>query len=354
MSAIDAVFVISFGGPEKMDDVMPFLENVTRGRNIPRSRLEDVAHHYALFNGRSPINEITRQQAACLQQVLSQTDTPWPVYIGQKNWDPYIEDTLRKMMADGVKKAIGFITAAHRSLSSLESYVTAVETARQKIGPQAPAIDYVGPWFDHPLFLQTITERIQDVKAPADAAWVFTAHSIPCGMAKESTYVEELRKTADLVTRLLGQKEWSLAYTSRSGNPADAWLEPDISDWMREKAKTGIRNVLAIPIGFVADHVEVLYDLDIEAKQTADTLGLRLYRAKTVGDHPLFCRLMADVVRARAQSSALPEQTAAATTLFRDGSRGAKVGRGSSICFCFPGSAEPPCTKAPATTGRPR
>ena len=257
-------------------------------------------------------------------------------------------------MADGVKRSIGFCTAAHRSEASLERYIHAVEAAREKIGPAAPVIDFVSPWFDHPLFIEAITERVKEVKAPTDAAWVFTAHSIPCSLAKESTYVEELRKTASLVAQKLGKQEWMLAYTSRSGNPADPWLEPDVCVWIREKAQKGIKNVLAIPIGFVADHVEVLFDLDVEAKEAADKAGIGFYRAKTVGDHPLFSQMMAAIIRNRAREKVAPEQTASETTLFQDGSRLSKVGRTAKTCFCFPSAEEPPCCRTPTTAGRPR
>lgn len=290
----DAVFFISFGGPEKSEDIFPFLETVTRGRNIPRHRLEEVAIHYEHMGGKSPINEITRQQAQALQDALSKTDTPYPVYIGQRNWHPFIEDTLRKMVANGVKRAIGFCTAAHRSEASLERYIHAVEKARETIGPSAPVIDFVGPWFDHSLFIEAIYGKICETEekgghgdaetislspksglspyfslSPSprvfvspflNIPWLFTAHSIPCSMAKESTYVDELRQTAELVVEKWSmsspnasigdpnqsvgprlkprgrQVEWELAYTSRSGNPKDPWLQhPNQKELRRDR-----------------------------------------------------------------------------------------------------------------------
>jgi ferrochelatase len=305
---VDAVFFISFGGPEKREDVRPFLEIVTRGLPIPPERLDEVVHHYEALGGASPINKITQAQAAGLVQTLLRTDTPWPVYVGNRNWHPFIEDALRKMAADGVHRAVGFITAAHRSPASQPRYIKAVEAAREKIGPGTPEIDYVEPWFDHPLFIQALVARaedaLQDVPESdrATIPLVFTAHSIPTCLSDQSPYIADLEKTADAVATRLGRSEWKLAYTSRSGNPSDPWLEPDISDLIRQLAERKEKRLLVVPIGFIADHVEVLFDLDIEAKQTAEKLGMTLHRAKTVGTHPLFIQMIADVVRKTAHS----------------------------------------------------
>jgi ferrochelatase len=290
---MDAVFFISFGGPEKKEEIRPFLEIVTRGRRIPPERINEVAHHYEVIGGKSPINEITNRQAEGVRKELKGT----PVYVGNRNWHPFIEETLQKMAADGIKQAVGFPTAAHRTEASWERYLNAVETARQKVGPTAPKINYIEPWFDHPLFIQAIAARIEEVQAPGSAQWIFTAHSIPTPMAGASRYVQELEATAALVCIRLGVKNWRIAYTSRSGAPSDPWLEPDVCDDIRELAREGVRDVLTIPIGFVADHVEVLFDLDVEAKEAADKAGVRFHRAKTVGDHPLFIQMIADVIR---------------------------------------------------------
>jgi len=328
----DAVLFIGFGGPEKREDIMPFLEQVTRGRGIPRERLEGVAHHYEAIGGSSPINQITRSQAEALElqlRTLRTLGSELRVYVGQRNWRPFLEDTLRRMAKAGVKRAIGFPAAAHRCEASWERYLHAVEDARRRIGGSAPAIDYVGPWFDHPLFIDAIAERI-DAVIPAkrvgagpracpqfradtgvrpynptfrddvnSTSWIFTAHSIPVPMAQQSQYVQELERTAALTAERFGRKEWTLAYSSRSGRPQDPWLEPDVSDAIQEEARRGAKEVLCIPIGFIADHVEVLYDLDIEAKETADKAGVRFLRAQTVGDHPLFIKMMADIVSKR-------------------------------------------------------
>jgi protoporphyrin/coproporphyrin ferrochelatase len=300
---MNAVLFISFGGPEKREDVMPFLEIVTRGRGIPRERLEEVAHHYEVIGGKSPINAITAAQARALQAELTRRGTPLPVYVGQRNWHPFLEDSLRRMTEDGITRAIGFITAAHRSEASLERYVRAVESALDAVGPKAPAVDFVRPWFDHPLFIEAIAERIRQVHPPEDAAWVFTAHSIPCAMAEASTYVEDLQRTAEAVARHFGRKTWSLAYSSRSGRPTDPWLEPDVCDVIRAEAARGTRHVLFVPIGFVADHVEILFDLDVEAQAAAHAAGIRLLRAPSVGEHPLFIRMITEVVLQRLQSA---------------------------------------------------
>jgi len=339
-----AVLIVSFGGPENPDDVLPFLEIVTRGRGIPRERLLGVAEHYRRMGGRSPINEITRRQAEAVRAALSAAGDSRPVYVGQRNWHPFLEETLSRMRDDGIKTAAGFCTAAYGSEASLERYVAAVAAARAKVGPGAPEISFVEPWFDHPLFIEALAARIREAAPPAGAPWVFTAHSIPCAMAKESVYVEELTATAGLVARALGQADWRLSYTSRSGSPRDAWLEPDVSKTIAALAASGARDAVVIPFGFVADHVEVLYDLDVEAKAAADKAGVRLHRVATVGDHPSFIAMIADVVRPGAPSD--PARTVnSAAARFRDGRTAVKVGKDSASCFCFPNEADPPCRR---------
>jgi ferrochelatase len=287
-----AVFYIGFGGPESREDIRPFLEIVTQGRRIPPERIEEVAHHYEAIGGKSPINEITDRQAFALQDELGD----YHVYVGHRNWEPFIEETLEQMAEDGIEHAIGFPTAAYRCEASWDRYLKAVDAARQKIGSNAPRITYVGPWFNHPLFIEAIAARIEEVRAPGTATWIFTAHSIPTPMAQASQYVQELEATAALVAIRFGVKNWRLAYTSRSGAPTDPWLEPDVCDSIRELAREGVKDVLTIPIGFIADHVEVLFDLDVEAKAAAEKAGVRFHRAKTVGDHPKFIEMIADVI----------------------------------------------------------
>lgn len=351
MKNYDAVFFISFGGPEKKEDIMPFLEIVTQGRNIPRARLEDVAHHYETIGGASPINAITRRQAQALRAEIGGSQYPLPVYVGQRNWHPFLEEALQQMAKDGIKKVLGFPTAAHRCEASLERYVKAVEAARQKVGPSAPEVDFVGPWFDHPLFIEAIAERIREVLRPmpverqAATRWYFTAHSIPCEMAKTSTYVQELQRTAELIGNKFDRQDWGLAYSSRSGNPRDPWLEPDVCDVLRAEAQRGTKDVLFIPIGFVADHVEILFDLDIEAQAAAKEVGVTLWRAPSVGDHPLFVRMIANVLYERSVQGDHPAQRDSRQSMFRDGRRPVQVGSSSPICYCQPGSATPRCLK---------
>lgn len=340
-----AVLIVSFGGPESPEEILPFLERVTRGRGIPRERLLGVAEHYRRIGGRSPINAITRRQAEALGAELARRGDSRPVYVGQRHAAPFLEETLARMRDDGISSAVGFCTAAHRSEASLERYVAAVAAARAAVGPGAPEVSFTGPWFDHPLFVEAIAERIREADLPPDAPWVFTAHSIPCAMAKESVYVEELTETARLVAGRLGKKDWRLAYTSRSGSPRDAWLEPDVSKAIAALAASGVREAAVIPIGFVADHVEVLYDLDVEAKAAADKAGLRLRRAATVGDHPAFIAMIADAVRAGAPADAALAIGSAATR-FRDGRAAVKIGRDSPLCRCFPDDPHPPCRRA--------
>jgi len=342
MSAYDAIFYVSFGGPEKSADVMPFLENVTKGRGIPRERLLGVAEHYEHFGGRSPINEITARQARGLEAALSAAGDARPVFIGQRNWHPFIEEALRRMKDAGVKKALGICTAAYRCEASHERYVEAVAQARANIGAGAPVVEFVSHWYDQPLFAEAIAARVKEKQFPENAPWVFTAHSVPCAMAKESRYVEELKTVAAAVAAKFGRSDWTLAYTSRSGNPRDAWLEPDVNKIVRAEAARGTRDLVVIPIGFLADHVEVLYDLDVEARATADEVGLRLHRVETVGDHPLFVKLLADLVR----RGPAADQAAAVSSK--------RTGEPPPKCYCFPDDAEPPCRRASAAApGRP-
>lgn len=349
----DAILFVSFGGPDKPEDIMPFLEIVTRGRGIPRERLAGVAEHYRHIGGRSPINEITRRQAEALRGALAKKGDRRPVYLGQRNWNPFLEETLARMRDDGVRRATGFITAPYRSEASLERYVSAVEAARAKLGAGAPEIEFVGPWFDHPAFIDAIAARVKEKALPAGADWVFTAHSIPCAMAKESAYVSELRETAALVAAKLGLEKWSLAFTSRSGDPRSAWLEPDVSKAIAAGAARGVRDLVLIPIGFVADHVEVLYDLDVEAKAAADAAGVTLHRCETVGEHPSFIEMIADVVSPDAPPGG-ELSVSSASTRFRDGRTEAKAGSGSAVCFCFPGEKDPPCARPVAAGRRPQ
>jgi ferrochelatase len=301
----DAVLVISFGGPQGPDDIRPFLANVLRGRRVSPERVEEVAHHYELFGGVSPITKLTNRQADGLRARLADAGHPLPVFVGMRNWHPYLADTLRAMYDAGVRRAIGFIAAAQHSFSSCEQYKQNVEAARAELRASRDggdiAITYVGSWFDHPLFvaanaahvsaaLQRLPERLR-----AGARVVFTAHSIPTSMAETSRYREQLAASAAAVAARV-DRDWVLVYQSRSGRPGDPWLEPDVCDYLRQAKAEGLEAAIVSPIGFVCDHIEVLYDLDREAAEVCAGIGLAMARAEAANDDPLFLDMMADVV----------------------------------------------------------
>jgi ferrochelatase len=304
-SGHQAVLLIAYGGPTAMHEVRPFLDNVLRGRPVPPERLETVVHHYELIGGRSPLNEITLRQAHALEAELRAHGPALPVFIGMRNWKPYLRDALTKMAAHGVRQAVGVIMAAQQSDASWDRYQREVAEARAQVGAAAPEVVYVDEWHAHPLFIaamrDSLAAAVEQVPAERRAAAVLvcTAHSIPTSMAATAPYVGQIEDAALLVADDCGLDRWQIAYQSRSGSPRDPWLEPDILDVLRSLAADGVRDVVLLPVGFVCDHVEVLYDLDIEARHVADALGVRLVRAATVNDHPLFIRMLADVVRTR-------------------------------------------------------
>ncbi len=289
----DAVLLIAFGGPTCPEEIRPFLARVTQGLPIPPQRLEAVAHHYEAVGGKSPLNEITLRQAKALQAAL--TDQ-LPVYVGMRNAAPFFNETLKQMAADGVKRALGFILSSHRTEASWERYQKNIADARAEIAGGAPEVDYCDGWHDHPRFIQGWVELIEMAASGSKAPLIFTAHSLPIAMAARSPYVEQLTASARLIAAQLNHTNWSLAYQSRSGRPSDPWLEPDIGDAIRKLAAEGHKQVIVAPIGFVCDHVEVLYDLDIEAKKIADNLGVELIRASCPNDHPTFIRMIADMI----------------------------------------------------------
>jgi ferrochelatase len=297
---IDAVLLIAFGGPTRPEEIRPFLDNVTRGRRIPPERLEAVVHHYETIGGCSPLNEITFRQATALRTTLAAKSLP--VYVGMKNWEPYLATTLEQMADAGVRRALGLILSPHASEASRERYVEAVDAGRAALGPRAPEIAYAPTWHVHPRFIEAAAEHarhaLAEIPAPRRdaAALIFTAHSIPVSMAAAAPYERELAASAAAVARELGRDAFTVAYQSRSGNPREPWLEPDINALLESAAARGVRDVVVVPIGFVCDHVEVLYDLDVEARATAARLGLGFARARTVNDHPAFIAMLADVV----------------------------------------------------------
>jgi ferrochelatase len=304
MSEIDSVLFIGFGAPKDTRNVMDFLRLVVRGRNVPDERLEEVAHHYEQIGG-SPYNELTFKQVVALKRKLrDEYDLKLPVYAGMRNWHPFLQRVISCMNHAGRRRAVGVILAAHRSNTSLERYRLDVSRAIEDNQGQGPEVVYLRPWFDDPLFLEANAARIEEATGfqrgswPASVPVVFTAHSIPLRMAEGSPYVEDLLASCRGVAGILGIERWSLAYQSRSGDGRVPWLEPDISDVLRELRAEGVEEVAVQPIGFLHDHVEVLFDLDVEARETAAELGLRFHRAGTVGDHPAFIEMLAQRVLA--------------------------------------------------------
>src|SRR5215207_10176999 len=299
----DAVLLIAFGGPEKMDDVRPFLANVLKGRPVPPQRLEEVVRHYELLNGHSPLNEITFRQATALQTLLDREGPRMPVYVGMRNWHPYFHETLEKMRQDGVKRALGFILSAQQSEAGWDRYQENIMAVREQIGPSAPVIAYMPEWHNHPLFIAAEVELVQHALVQLSSAQravaplLFTAHSVPVAMPGTPRYVEQITEGARLVAETIGCARWSVVYQSRSGDPRTPWLEPDIGAVLPRLAADGVRDVVVVPIGFVCDHIEVLYDLDTEAKRIAIAHNVNMVRAGTVNDHPTFLRMMAAVVR---------------------------------------------------------
>jgi len=301
----DAVLLIGFGGPNGQEDVRPFLDNVLRGRSVPPSRVEEVARHYESFGGVSPITKLTERQADGLRQRLERDGSPMPVYVGMRNWHPLLPDTLREMAHAGIKRAVGFILAPHRSYSSCEQYRRNVATARHQIQSEGLDVEvvYVGDWHTHGGFIGACAAKIEQARQDLPeglrdhARLVFTAHSIPRTMAEDSPYHAQLLQSARLIASRLSVKNWALVFQSRSGSPHDAWLEPDICDYLRDEKRYGLDALVIFPLGFVTDHVEVLYDLDHEAAGVCVELGITMRRAAAVNDDPRFLDLMVDVVR---------------------------------------------------------
>jgi ferrochelatase len=302
----DAILIVSFGGPESKEDVIPFLETVLRGRNVPRERLLTVAEHYYHFEGKSPINQQTRELIAALQSELERNGPKLPIYWGNRNWHPFLADTLKKMKDDGIRRAVAFVTSAYSSYSGCRQYREDIARARAQVGPGAPEVDKIRPFFNYPAFIEATVERVRDAlqAVPADAREnvqiVYLAHSIPVSMANTCDYVRQLEEVRRLVSEALGHKNDALVYQSRSGAPGQPWLEPDILDHLRQvKARNLASAVVLAPIGFISDHMEVLYDLDVEARQLCDALALPMTRAKTVGVHPKFVAMIRELILER-------------------------------------------------------
>lgn len=286
--AADHVLLVGFGGPERLEDVEPFLKNVARGRQIPEERLREVKGHYERLGGASPYN-------ACAFRLAGRLKGPLPVFVGMRNWRPFLADTLSEIGRAGFKKGIGVVLAPHRSESSFDRYARDVEEACRASGFPQLIYDYVPAWHDHPLFIEAQAEEVRKTGA-ANARLIFSAHSIPVEMARRSRYEEDYRRSCELVAAAAGARDWSLGYQSRSGNPRDPWLAPDILTLLKDAAARGEREAVLVPVGFLFDHVEVLYDLDVEARELAEKSGLRYRRAATAGAHPKFAELLSSLI----------------------------------------------------------
>jgi ferrochelatase len=297
----DALLVMSFGGPEGMDDVLPFLENVTRGRNIPRERLVEVGHHYEIFGGVSPINAQNRALIAALETRLKEACLELPIYFGNRNWHPFVTDTIRQMQTDGVKRALVFVTSAFSSYSGCRQYREDIIQACETI-KDAPSLDKIRVFYNHPGFILPNAENLQNalnqfpIERQARVRVAFTAHSIPLAMAKHSAYQAQLEEACRLVAGQVGVGNYALVYQSRSGAPHIPWLEPDILDHMETLSAQGITDLIIHPIGFISDHIEVLYDLETEAVEKARELDMIMVRSATVGTHPAFVNMIHELI----------------------------------------------------------
>lgn len=313
----DAFLLVSFGGPEGPEDVIPFLENVLRGKNVPRERMLEVAEHYQHFGGKSPINDQNRALLAAVEKEFAAAGIKLPVYWGNRNWQPLLPDTLRQMKLDGVKRVIAFFTSAFSSYSGCRQYRENIAAAQAEVGENAPQVDKLRVFFNHPGFIEPMIEKtsVALAQVPADrreqAKLLFTAHSIPLGMAATCKYETQLQEAARLITGGVGRCDSRLVYQSRSGPPTQPWLEPDVGVALREIAQAGSKDVVVVPIGFTSDHMEVLFDLDEEAQNISKEISLNMVRAATVGTHPRFVRMIGELVQERLSEN--PERLALGT-----------------------------------------
>jgi protoporphyrin/coproporphyrin ferrochelatase len=304
MKKFDSILLIGFGGPESPEEVRPFIESVLAGRPVPPERIEEVVRNYEAIGGRSPYNRHISNLALALQKELD--DKNLPVFTGMRVWRPLLKDTLIEMVSRNRTNALGIVLAPHQSEPSWDRYLRAIAVAQEEVrnsSGYSPQIEYLEPWYDHELFIEAVASHITKALEPLpeksrrSAHILFTAHSIPVKQALP--YTEQLEKTAQLVSRRVQMENWTICYQSRSGSPLEPWLGPDVRDVLREKAESGLSDIVVSPIGFICDHTEVLYDLDIDAKQVADSCGINMIRAGTAGLHPQFIRMFSELIRAR-------------------------------------------------------
>lgn len=309
----DALLLVSFGGPEGPDEVIPFLERVLKGRRVPRERMMEVAEHYRHFGGVSPINSHNRALISALEEALDARGLSLPVYWGNRNWHPLLPDTVGRMAEDGIQRALAFVTSPYSSWSNCRQYLENIEDARHEAGAGAPAIEKIRPFFNHPGFIETMAAHVRSAldRLPEErrsrAHLVYTAHSIPLAMAGGCAYEAQLREASRLISGCVGASSWVLTFQSRSGPPAQPWLEPDVCDYIRLFYETdaAARDIVVVPVGFISDHMEVVYDLDVETRACCDELGVRMVRAQTAGTHPRFVDMIVELVEERLFPSAV-------------------------------------------------
>ena len=306
----DALLFVSFGGPEGREDVLPFLENVLRGKPVPRERMLEVAEHYYHFDGISPINGQNRDLIQAVKMELEDQQIQLPIYWGNRNWHPMLEDTLQEMQNDGVKRALVFITSAYSSYSGCRQYRENIEEAKSSLADGCIETDKIRVFYNHPGFVNTIADLLNESlnefeeSARENATILFTAHSIPDGMAANCSYATQLHETARLVMEAVGQNPWHLVYQSRSGPPSQPWLEPDVCDFIDTlNLKESPSHLAIVPIGFISDHMEVMFDLDIEAKEMCDELNIKMVRVPTVGTNPQFVKMIVELIRERMENT---------------------------------------------------
>ncbi|HOW69779.1 MAG TPA: ferrochelatase [Phycisphaerae bacterium] len=303
----DAIVIIGFGGPNGPGDVRPFLENVIRGKSVPRARIDEIAERYlSLFGGVSPITEIMQRQAQRLRQKLHESGIDVPIHLGMRNWHPYLSDMFVDLAREGARRVIAFISAPHHSYPSCGQYKQDVRDARHRLverGLPDVEVAYVEDWYDHEKFIAANVDQVRaafcrlEPQMQPRARLLFTAHSIPVAMADQCRYVDQIRTSCQRVVDQLGCKDWVLVFQSRSGRPEEPWLGPDIAEYLRAEQQRGLSAAVLIPIGFTTDHVEVIYELDHRLVEIGREISVAVARAQTVNDHPLFIDMMADVVR---------------------------------------------------------
>jgi protoporphyrin/coproporphyrin ferrochelatase len=310
MLLYDAFLLISFGGPERPENVLPFLENVVCGKQVPRWRLLEVAARYELFHGVSPLNAQNRALLAAIKDELVAHGLDLPVYWGNRHWHPLLADTLRQMAGDGVRRALAFVTSAFGSPAGCRQYLEAIDRARAEVGVSAPQVDKLRLFFNHPGFIEPMAERVGSAlelipfDRRAAAQLVYTAHSIPQAMAEKCQYERQLHESCGLVSEIAGRKDWDLVFQSRSGPPSEPWLVPDIRNHIRDLAAGGmVHDVVLAPIGFLSEHMEVVYDLDIEVCGLCEELGMNMVRTGLVDCHPRFVRMIRELIAERMDSN---------------------------------------------------